>query len=268
MDLDGKTAFITAGAGGIGRCVANRLSLRGANIVIADMDAAAAAAAAADLPSAIGVGCDVRDDEQVAHARDAALERFGDVHLVMSHAGITVPGPLGDLPESEWTRILDLNVVGMVRVLRAFLPHLTARGSGHVVLTSSSLALLSGHPLSPMAAPYIASKAAVIALAQTAATALAPHNIQVTLFAPDYTDTAFNRRPAGAAAPANPPAALMPYAKQTPEQAADALMSGLDEGRFLASATPDHERLLRLQAEALLDPAAMTTAYASTAGGR
>ncbi len=262
MDFDKRTVFITAGASGMGRRFAEEVSLRGASVVIADVDLQGALDVASTLASAIGVACDVRDSAQVERARDAALNRFGSVDLVMSHAGITVPGPITDIPEEEWTRILDLNVVGMARVLRAFVPHLVARKTGHVVLTSSSLALVSGHPLSAMAAPYIASKAAVIGLAQAAAVALAPHGVGVTVFAPDMTDTAFTRRPPSAPG-ASPPMTkgLLPLNKQTPEQAVDVLLNALDTGRFLASATPGHERLLKLQAEALLDPLALASEY-------
>lgn len=262
MDFHGKTAFITAGAHGMGRRVAHRMSEQGANIVIADLNAGLAAEVAAELPSAIGVGCDVRDSAQVEGARDAAFERFGQVDVVMSHAGITSAGPLQDFSDDDWTTILDLNVVGMARVLRAFIPHLIERGSGHVILTSSSLALIGGHPLSAFAAPYIASKAAVIGLAQATAVALSPHGVNVTVFAPDSTDTGFAAAPTRDAVAANVPVqGLVPVQKQTPEHAADVLMDGLDQGRFLASATPDFQRLLELQAEALLDPSALASSY-------
>lgn len=264
MEFEGKTVVITAGASGMGRCAARRMSQRGASVVIADINAAAAEALAAELPSAVAVPCDVRVSEQVERARDVALDRFDAVDIVMSHAGIATAGLVHEIEESDWTRILDLNVTGMARVLRVFLPHMLERGSGHVIMTTSSLALLGGHPVSALAAPYIASKAAVIGLAQAVATAHGPQGIKVTLFAPDATDTGWTPQLAGGAAAANAgkiAASLPKYPRQTPEQAADALLAALDAGRFLASATPDYERLLRLQADALLDPAALTPEY-------
>lgn len=116
--------------------------------------------------------------------------------------------------------------------------------------------------------PIIASKAAVIGLAQALATALTPQGVGVTLFAPDATATGFAPTRIGSAArPSeaigsstvnpNEPA----YSRQTPEHAVDVLMHTLDAGRFLGSATPDYERLLRLQAEAQLDPAALVPEY-------
>jgi NAD(P)-dependent dehydrogenase (short-subunit alcohol dehydrogenase family) len=265
IKLTGRTVFITAGANGMGFCFARRCAGRGANVVIADIDEAAAGDAAARLPSAISIGCDVRDTMQVERARDVAIARFGAVDLVLSHAGMTQAGPLDRFSDADWTNILDLNVIGMARVLRAFTPHMTERGRGHFILTSSSLALISGHPLSGFAAPYVASKAAVIGLAQSAAVALAPHGISVTLFAPDLTETGFAKGPPpDAAVPIAPSAAatLVPPLRQTPEQAVAVLMRALDDGAFLASATPRHEKLLREQVEAGFDPLAMAPAYA------
>ena len=267
MDFEGKTVVITAGANGMGRHIARRMSERGANLVIADIDIDAATALAAELPSAIAVACDVASNAAVEHAHAVALERFSSVDVVMSHAGIGVAAAVHEFPDEEWTRLLDINVVGMARVVRAFVPDMVARGSGHVILTASSLALLGGHPVSALGGPYIASKAAVIGLAQALATTLVPQGVGVTLFAPDATATNFVPTAIGAvaqaasAARATPGPKIPAYSRQTPEQAAQGLMDALDAGRFLASATPDYERLLLLQAEAQLDPAALASAY-------
>jgi len=259
--LAGKTLFVTAGASGMGRSFAEHIARAGGNVVIADVNAAAAEALAASLPSAIAVSCDVADTAQVEQARDIALDRFGAVDIVMSHAGITGPGDIATLSDETWSRVLDVNVMGMVRVLRAFAPHLTERRSGHVVLTTSSLALISGHPLSARTVSYITSKAAVIGLAQSIAVALAPVGVGVTLFAPDVTETGFAKPPAGAP-PLDPALAkLIPSVKQTADQAVAVLIEAIEQGRFLASATPDHARLLARQAEMLLDPLALTEEY-------
>lgn len=266
ISLTGKTVVVTAGANGMGRCFAEHCGARGANVVIADIEADRARDVAATLLSAMGIGCDVRDAAQVEAARDAAIERFGGVDLVMSHAGITKAGPLTSFTDADWSAILDLNVVGMARVLRAFAPHMIERGSGHFILTSSSLALIGGHPLSALAAPYIASKAAVIGLAQSAAVAFAPHGVGVTLFSPDLTETGFAKRPPASADSAPPPAAnLLQPTRQTPEQAISALARALDEGSFLASATPDFHHGLMRQAVADLDPLKLADLYSAPA---
>ncbi|MCO4252138.1 SDR family NAD(P)-dependent oxidoreductase [Pseudarthrobacter raffinosi] len=264
LDFNGKTVVITAGASAMARCIARLMGGRGANLVIADIDMAAAEALAAELPSAVAAKCDVRSPEDIERVRDLTIDRFGPADIVMSHAGIGSAGLVQDISDEDWTRLLDLNVIGMARVIRAFLPDMLARESGHLILTSSSLALLPGHPVSVVAAPYITSKAAVIGLAQAIATAHRSQGIKVTLFAPDATDTGWAPEPArdaGRDKVREIVAGLPQYSRHTPEHAAEVLIAALDEGRFLASATPNHEQLLRLQADALLDPSAFAAVY-------
>ncbi|MFJ1998926.1 SDR family NAD(P)-dependent oxidoreductase [Streptomyces asiaticus] len=91
---------------------------------------------------------------------------------------MSVNGPVEQVALADWGQLLGLNVLGMVRGLRGFLPDTLSRGAGHVVFTTSSLALFAGHPH---------AAAAVVRLAQSVERSLAPHGIGVTLFAPDYT---------------------------------------------------------------------------------
>jgi NAD(P)-dependent dehydrogenase (short-subunit alcohol dehydrogenase family) len=142
----------------------------------------------------------------------------------MNHAGMSVNGPVEQVALADWGQLLGLNVLGMVRGLRVFLPDMLSRGAGHVVFTTSSLAPLAGHPHAAAAVPYITSKAAVVGLAQSVERYLAPHGIGVTLFAPDYTATAFPgsvRRVGAGGSGAEPVSAPVPYPAQPPEHAAD-----------------------------------------------
>lgn len=244
------------------------------NVVIADLDQQAAQGTAAGIRSAggasIGLACDVRSEGDLDAVRRAALAEYGQVDLLMNHVGMSVSGPVEQVAISEWEQILDLNVLGMVRGLRVFLPDMLAARAGHVVFTTSSLALLAGHPRASKAVLYITSKAAVIGLAQSAERYLAPHGIGVTLFAPDYTDTAFPRSVRDVSpeeAHAVPVADTVPYPAQTPAQAAAVLIAALEDGAFLASATPGAGELLVKQAQAGLDPSALAPLYfAMTAG--
>lgn len=265
MLVAGRTAVVTAGGNGIGRSVCAALAGRGVNVVIADLDGIAAERAAGELRAAggsgIGVACDVRDESALEAVRDAAEREFGPVDLLVNHAGGAVHGPVDQVPVSDWAWLLDLNVVSMVRGLRVFLPPMMAAGSGHVVFTTSSLALLSGHPHAGDVVPYVTSKGAVIALAQSVHMYLAPRGIGVTLFAPDYTDTGFPLSARRVGVPAAQGAPKIPYPPQTPDQAAQVLVAALEEKRFLASATPGVARLLALQASAVLDPSELTPRY-------
>lgn len=257
MDLSNKTLFVTAGAHGMGRRFAEYVCANGGRVAIADKDWDAARALADTLPTAIAIGCDVSRVDQVEAAKDAAIGQFGQIDLVLSHAGITKAGPLSGFSDADWQEIFDVNVFGMARVVRAFASHFTERGGGHFILTSSSLALIAGHPLSALAAPYVASKAAVIALAQSAAVALNKSGIGVTLFAPDLTDTGFAKAPAGSETQV-PASAVLNTSRQTVDDAIRVLVEALEEDRFLASATPGFAQQLSRQAQALLDPLTLT----------
>lgn len=272
MIVSGQTAVITGGAGGIGLSVARALGSRGLNIVIADVAEQAAQKAAAGLRDSgirsLGVACDVRSEKALDEVRLAALGEFGSVDILMNNVGVPLLGRVEEIPVSDWQWLLDLNVLGMVRGVRVFLPDMLAAGGGHMIFTTSSLALLSGHPVAGLSLPYITSKGAVLALAQSLEVYLRPHGIGVTLFAPEHTDTNFvhSGRLVGdlELTPGD-----IPYPPQTPEQAAQALIDALDAGAFLASATPRYAEMLALQAASRLEPSAMTPHYyaeASPAG--
>ena len=284
MDLDGKVVVITAGGGGIGRAVAVALAQEGMGVVAADIAADAAERTAAAVEDAGGraaaVVCDVESDADMVRLADRTISQFGRVDVLMNHAGIAVSGPFDRVPLHEWQRILDFNVVTMVRGTQVFLPHLAAT-RGRVVNTTSSLAVLGGHPRAGLASPYVASKAAVIGLTQSLAMALQPQGIGVSLFAPDYTDTGFDRTgaryrsgsgpadgPPGSPRPARSP--RPPWSEpppQSPEHVASVLVDGLRHDRFLISSTPDVADHLARQAAALLDPASLTGIYVQPPDG-
>jgi len=268
MIVLGQTAVITGGAGGIGLSVATALGERGLNIVIADMAEQAAQEAAAGLRDngirSLGMACDVRSEDALNEVRLAALGEFGSVDILMNNVGVPLLGRVEQIPISDWEWLLDLNVLGMVRGIRVFLPDMLAAKAGHLIFTTSSLAVLSGHPMAGNAVPYITSKGAVLALAQSMEVYLKPHGIGVSLFAPEHTDTNFVRsgRLVGdleLSPDANPNPA------QTPAQAAQALVDALDAGAFLASPAPGHAEMLALQAAGRLEPSAMTPHYYSGA---
>jgi NAD(P)-dependent dehydrogenase (short-subunit alcohol dehydrogenase family) len=269
MDFQNKTAVVTAGANGIGRCVCEELAQRGMTVVIADIDENAAIRAAAEIRtkgySAVGVKCDVRFMEDVNLLRELTIAEFGAPSLLMNHAGISVRGQLEMVPLESWRDLLEVNVLGMVRILDVFLPDLKQLGSGHVVFTTSSLALISGHPQTRNSVPYVTTKAAVVGLAQSVAMYLEEYGIRVTLFAPDYTDTSFPKTGGlafGAPMGVNESTIVdVPYPAQTPEHAANVLISALEDDAFLASATVGISELLQLQAISLMDPTAITPAY-------
>jgi NAD(P)-dependent dehydrogenase (short-subunit alcohol dehydrogenase family) len=251
MDLTGKVAVVTGGANGIGRACALAFARAGAGVVLADLDEAALADATAAVEAlgrrALAVRCDVTKDEDTAGLAASTLAAFGRADLVMLNAGVAAGGRWEHIPIAEWQRVLDVNVLGVVRGLNAFLPHLLERGSGHVVITSSGIGL---DVRDGMMGPYATSKFALTGMARTLALYLRPHGIGVTLLAPRLTDTAFprsvvawgRRGPRTAAERARSGSGFLApdFADaDTPEQVAELLLAGLREDRFLVSADPD-----------------------------
>jgi NAD(P)-dependent dehydrogenase (short-subunit alcohol dehydrogenase family) len=166
MEIEGKVAAITGGASGIGRATALELVRRGATgVVLADLNderlAETKDAIEALGAKAVTVHCDVSKDADVERYRDEALAAFDDVDIVMNNAGVAMIGPAEGLSMDEWDWILQINLYGVIRGVRAFLPHLLARGSGHVVNTSSVAGLFAyawDHPA------YITAKHGVVGL--------------------------------------------------------------------------------------------------------
>ena len=167
--LDGRTAFITGGASGIGLATAHRLGAEGMNLVIADIEEAALADAEAELAAArfpvLAVRCDVRCTADLDAGAAATIERFGGVHVVFNNAGVVTTGRVEDLSEASWKWVLDVNLWGVINGSRVFLPILKSQGvPGHVVNTASMAGLMAG----PLMSPYYVSKFGVVALSESA----------------------------------------------------------------------------------------------------
>lgn len=164
--LSGKTAVVTGAGSGMGKAFAERFGRAGMNVVLADveqpkLDEAVAELTAAGVP-AIGVATDVTDGTAVDRLRDAAIERFGRVHVLCNNAGVAGTGPLGGsfVNEAEWRWVLEVNLWGVIHGHRAFLPHLVEHGDGHIVNTASMAGHFPGH------SAYSASKWAVVAITE------------------------------------------------------------------------------------------------------
>ena len=166
QELAGKTAVITGAASGMGRAFAERFAAAGMNVVLADVEAPrldeAVAAVAARGVEAVGVATDVSDADAVDRLRDAALERFGRVHLVCNNAGVSgsMRGAGAELDLADWRWVLGVNLWGVVHGHRSFLPHLLEHGDGHIVNTASMAGHFPGH------SAYSASKWAVVAITE------------------------------------------------------------------------------------------------------
>jgi NAD(P)-dependent dehydrogenase (short-subunit alcohol dehydrogenase family) len=190
MDVDGAVAVITGGASGIGRATALELARRGADVVVADVNGARIDEVRAEVEALgrryLGVLCDVADDASVAAMRDEALDTMGHVDIVMSNAGVAMIGPPEGLSMQEWDWILQINLYGVIRNVRAFIPHLVERGSGYVVNTASVAGLYAyswDHPA------YITAKSGVVGFTESIALYLKPLGIGVSVLCPSLVAT-------------------------------------------------------------------------------
>jgi 2-keto-3-deoxy-L-fuconate dehydrogenase len=173
-----RRALVTGGASGIGLATARRLREDGAEVVVLDL--------AETGPEGFGyVRADVTDDEAVKRAVAEAVEELGGLDVLVNNAGIGAQGGIEDNSDDEWHRVLDVNVLGLVRVTRAALPALRSSRSAAVVNTCS-IAATAGLP---QRAVYSASKGAVLSLTLSMAADLLPEGIRVNAVNPGTADT-------------------------------------------------------------------------------
>jgi NAD(P)-dependent dehydrogenase (short-subunit alcohol dehydrogenase family) len=169
-----QIAVVTGGASGLGLAMARAFGARGLSVVVADVEPGAldeaARALEADGVAVLGVPTDVSSAEQVDHLAAATLDRFGRVDVICNNAGVSTVGPpMWEVPREDWDWVLGVNLGGVFNGVQAFVPHLVAQGSGHVVNTASMAGLIT----SSRQAPYTASKHAVVALSESLAVELA-----------------------------------------------------------------------------------------------
>jgi len=162
----GNVAVITGGASGIGLSTAERLLERGMKLVLADIDEPSLRDVTARLSEAggevEGVVCDTASGSAVAELAETTLRRFGGAHVVFNNAGIAGVGDAWNGSFELWERVVDINLYGVVHGIRSFLPIMQEEGVGHIVSTASMAGLVA----LPGAAPYNATKHAVVAISE------------------------------------------------------------------------------------------------------
>lgn len=186
----GKTAFVTGGADGIGLALGRAFADAGMNVVLADIEADALAVAVKGLrdsgANVHGVICDVADSASVAQAAQTSFETFGNVHVLCNNAGVAGGSGIDNISLDNWRWVLDVNLMGVLHGIHAFLPHIRAHGEGgHIVNTASMAGLQSGSRLSP----YTTSKYAVVAMSEGLAYELKPLGIGVSVLCPGFVRT-------------------------------------------------------------------------------
>jgi NAD(P)-dependent dehydrogenase (short-subunit alcohol dehydrogenase family) len=185
-DVEGRTAFVTGGASGIGLGLTTAFAAAGMNVVIADLRRDHIEHALEQLPGIHAIELDVTDREAFVRAADEAEQVFGAVHVLCNNAGVGVLGPAKDARYDDWDWGLGVLLGGVVNGTQTFLPRLLAHGEGgHIVNTSSMAGVL---PV-PNSVIYTTAKAAVIGLSEVLRGEFAAEGIGVSAFCPGPVQT-------------------------------------------------------------------------------
>ena len=190
FDLSGKTAIVTGGGTGIGRQMAQGLAEAGANLVLCARKAERCEQAASELEQlgvrAIGLGCDVRDPEQVQHVVTTAVEELGGVDVLVNNAGTVWGASPEEMPLEGWQKVIDVNLTGVFLFSQAAGRVMIERGGGVIVNIASVAGLQGGPPEIMNTIVYNASKGGVIAFTRDLACKWAQHGIRVNSIAPGW----------------------------------------------------------------------------------
>ena len=236
-----RRVLITGGASGLGLALARAFLERGDRVLVTDL--APTDSRPASLPEdARYLRLDVRSEDEWAAARDEVERVWGGVDVVVNNAGIAQGGRIEFLTEEDWRLITDINLLGVARGCRTFVPLLKAQGSGHLVNTASLAGLV--HP--PSMSSYTAVKAAVVAISESLRWELEPYGISVSVLCPSFFRTnlasSLNSSDPAASAFAGK---LIDRAERDADQIAAEAMAGLDAGEFLILPDPDARKSYR-----------------------
>jgi NAD(P)-dependent dehydrogenase (short-subunit alcohol dehydrogenase family) len=195
--LEGKVAFITGAASGIGAGTARRFAEQGASVALADLQSEAGERLR-DQISALGqraiyVHCDVADPESVKQAISTTVEQFGRLDIVFANAGINgVWTPIEELQPAEWDRTLDINLKGTYLTVHFAVPYLKRAGAGSIIITSSVNGTRTFS--NPGASAYSTSKAGQVAFMKMIALELGRYNIRCNAICPGAIETNIQER--------------------------------------------------------------------------
>lgn len=189
MLLTGKVAVISGAASprGIGRATARLFAQHGARVAILDLDEGATRAAEELGPEHCGFVCDVTSPTSCLKAAERVLEAFGPADILINNAGITQPVKLMEISETDWHRILDVNLGGVLYLTQAFVPQMRERKRGTIACMSSVSAQRGGGVFG--GPHYSAAKAGVLGLAKAMARELGPDGIRVNCVTPGLIQT-------------------------------------------------------------------------------
>ncbi len=210
-DMAGQVAVITGGAQGIGAAIAHRLAASGAHVAIWDLDPVKAGATADVVPGdARAFQCDVANWASVEAARDATLDAFGKIDILVNSAGIAGPvGLVEDYDTETWNQVMAINLTGTFHTNKAVIPSMKEQNYGRIV----NIASVAGKEGNPKASHYAASKAGVIGFTKAIGKELATFDIAVNCVTPAAANT--------------------PILEQLTQEFIDFMLSKIPRGRFV-----------------------------------
>src|SRR6202163_3281713 len=246
-----RVAVVVGGGSGLGRAVAKAFAHQGASIVVADFDGPRMDRSVEEVlrlgtsEAAIALSTDVRSDASVRSLARDSIRSMGRVDVVVNAAGVLLQGRVDKISGDHWTWMLETNLVGAVRTSAAFLPHMTDRGSGHIVNVVSYGGLMQSDPMS---LPYDTGHAALAVFTQGLARQLQGTGVSASIFCPGARGPRIgqNTRTRGLGRLFSGPdkeagraqGGPQPETAATLEELASTLIDGMQRGRFLILGDP------------------------------
>lgn len=233
MNLDGRVAVVTGGANGIGAAICRRLAAAGARVVVTDIDLAGAERVAA-ATGGVAFRTDVSKEQDIISLVAHVEQRVGPIDLFCSNAGIAIAGG-PETPDSEWRRIIDINLMAHVWAARVVVPDMIRRGQGYLVNVASAAGLVTQLG----SAPYAVTKHAAVALAEWLAVSYGDRGIKVSCVCPlgVHTDMLAQSDPRIQA--------LLGPAALEPDVVAEAVFRGVEREEFLILPHPEVREFVR-----------------------
>ena len=274
MDVKNAVAVVTGAASGIGRSSALAFAGLGANIVVADIDDRGMEEVCQEIEGlgrrAVTVHCDVTQDESVKKLAAQVIMTFGTVDILMNNAGAAVNGHLENIGMDDWNWIININLLGVIRCVHAFLPLMLKNNSGYIINTASLAGILptwGSQALAVYTIPYITTKFGVMGFSESLRTYVNPRGITVSVLCPGYVSTNFvsnirfipddpHENADAASSPVNDiekPADIDAGAMMEPDEVARIVIEAMKEKRFLILTHPDSREGLIERGQYLLD---------------